>query len=451
MAGERSNVRPCEQYPRPADPIGSAVDRLSGDRIRTALVDDSRIHLAPRDAVGLATIGGNMEQLARFSRLMTFDKRGMGLSDRNLGAGALEDRMDDIRVVLDACDVERTAILGISEGGPLADVFRAATYPERVTHLMVYGSYTEGSGTERSHRPVVRVDQRRMGHRDDGGPVHQRVRRACSRSGRPLRAVLGDPDQRRPRRCASTPTSTSARCSAQYQSTDTGACTTNTIRRSNVQELAAELAGGIRGCPRPWSCPATSTAVGTPLATTSLVGHIERFVTGRTAQPAGRPCRSGAGHRAVQRHRRLRTAWPTRLGDRQLAERARRPRSHRSADELERHRGREVNTTGDGLITTFDRAPVGRSAAGQAIVDAARRALDLKAQRRSPRRAERRDDDLAGVAVHIAVRVVAMAQPDEVLVTRTVKDLVAGSGLEFSRVGNTLKGVPGEWELLAAR
>ena len=73
--------------------------------------------------------GGLIDRLARFSRLIVFDKRGMGLSDRNLGAGALEDRMDDIRAVLDACDVERAALVGISEGGPLAILF-AATYPD---------------------------------------------------------------------------------------------------------------------------------------------------------------------------------------------------------------------------------------------------------------------------------------------------------------------------------
>jgi pimeloyl-ACP methyl ester carboxylesterase len=72
--------------------------------------------------------GGFMERLARFSRLIVFDKRGMGLSDRNLGAGPLEDRMDDIRAVLDACEVERAAVIGISEGGPLSILF-SATHP----------------------------------------------------------------------------------------------------------------------------------------------------------------------------------------------------------------------------------------------------------------------------------------------------------------------------------
>ena len=101
----------------------------------------------------LPVFGGLVERVARFSRLIIFDKRGTGLSDRNLGAGPLEDRMDDIRAVLDACRVERAAIVGISEGGPLAILF-SATYPERVSQLVLYGSYAWGGG------PTTQLDTR---------------------------------------------------------------------------------------------------------------------------------------------------------------------------------------------------------------------------------------------------------------------------------------------------
>ena len=87
---------------------------------------------------------GFIERVERFARFITFDKRGTGLSDRSLGVGTLEDRMDDIRAVYDVCRLDRAVLIGVSEGGPLSILF-AATYPERVSHLVIYGSYTHGS------------------------------------------------------------------------------------------------------------------------------------------------------------------------------------------------------------------------------------------------------------------------------------------------------------------
>jgi pimeloyl-ACP methyl ester carboxylesterase len=87
---------------------------------------------------------GFIERMERFARLITFDKRGTGLSDRSLGVETLEDRMDDIRAVYDACDLDRASIVAVSEGGPLAILF-AATWPERVSHLALYGTYAHSS------------------------------------------------------------------------------------------------------------------------------------------------------------------------------------------------------------------------------------------------------------------------------------------------------------------
>ena len=84
---------------------------------------------------------GFLEAMERFARLITFDKRGTGLSDRSLGVGTLEDRMDDIRAVYDACGLDRAAVVAVSEGGPLAMLF-AASFPDRVSHLVIYSSYT---------------------------------------------------------------------------------------------------------------------------------------------------------------------------------------------------------------------------------------------------------------------------------------------------------------------
>lgn len=118
-------------------------------------------------------------------------------------------------------------------------------------------------------------------------------------------------------------------------------------------------------------------------------------------------------------------------------------------DELRRFRGHEVNTTGDGFVASFDGAARALRAA-QAIRDATHRlGIDLRVGVHTGE-CEVRGDDLAGLAVHIAARVSALADPGEVLVSRTVKDLVAGSGIEFRGRGeHELKGVPGSWELFA--
>jgi class 3 adenylate cyclase len=118
--------------------------------------------------------------------------------------------------------------------------------------------------------------------------------------------------------------------------------------------------------------------------------------------------------------------------------------------ELDRYRGREVNTTGDGFVATFD-GPGRAIRCGHAIIEASRPlGLSLRVGVHTGE-CETRGDDLAGVAVHIGARVAALALPHEVLVTRTVRDLVSGSGLEFTPRGeHTLKGVSGVWELLAA-
>jgi class 3 adenylate cyclase len=179
----------------------------------------------------------------------------------------------------------------------------------------------------------------------------------------------------------------------------------------------------------------------------TLVGHIEEFITGHIAAPDTDPDRVLATvlfSDIVDS-----TALANRLGDRQwralLDEHDRIVRR-----ELGHHRGREVNTTGDGFVATFD-GPGRAIRCGHAIIEACQ-PIGMKIRVGiHTGECERRGNDLAGVAVHIGARVAAFAQPDEVLVTRTVKDLVAGSGLQFTPRGeHALKGVPGEWELLTA-
>jgi pimeloyl-ACP methyl ester carboxylesterase len=257
--------------------------------------------------------GGFMERLARFSRLIVFDKRGMGLSDRNLGAGPLEDRMDDIRAVLDACEVERAAVIGISEGGPLSILF-SATYPGRVSHLVLYASFARGGG------PGERVDRlcESIGNRWGQGMMADAFVRGCDERAREL---IG-----RFERYACTPASAveKMRLDAAIDVRPAlGAVRAPTLILHNQHDPAVNVRGGrelATGIPKATliELPGDFHAHWDATRYDTFVGHIEEFITGHIASP-GQRCRSRARHRVVQRHRGLhrsgRPAWRSTLAD----------------------------------------------------------------------------------------------------------------------------------------
>ena len=390
----------------------------------------------------LPVFGGLMERLSRFCRLIVFDKRGTGLSDRNLGVGALEDRMDDIRAVLDACEVERAALVGVSEGGPLSILF-SATYPERVTQLVLYGSYAWGGG------PGSRLDAlcEAIGSGWGTGVMADAFVEGCDER---AREQMG-----RFERFSCTPTAAVEKMRLDW-GIDVrpvlGAVRAPTLVIHNEHDPAVnvrgarQLAAGIPGATLV-ELPGDFHAHWDPNHYDPMIGPLEEFVTGHVASPASdvdRVLATVLFSDIVDS-----TGLASELGDQRwralLDEHDRAVRI-----ELDRYRGREVNTTGDGFVATFD-GPGRAIRCGRAIIEASRPlGMRLRVGVHTGE-CERRDDDLAGVAVHIGARVAALAMPDEVLVTRTVRDLVSGSGLEFTPRGeHALRGVPGTWELLAA-
>jgi pimeloyl-ACP methyl ester carboxylesterase len=382
-----------------------------------------------------------LQRLASFSRLILFDKRGTGLSDRVAEQPTLEQRMDDVRAVMDVIGSARATLLGVSEGGPLSTVF-AATYPERTDALILYGSFSAFS----SWVPTPeQLNQLLTGLEATWGTGGSLPRFAPS--------VADDPQfqqwwARRERQGAS-PGALIAlmRMNSQIDIEDVLPAVrvpTLILHRTDDRVITVtagrELADRIPGAKYvelpgddhlPW--------VGDPDA---LLDEIEEFLTG--ARPAIEPDRVlatvlftdivGSTERLAQVGDRR---WRELLGAHHAVVRR----------ELERFRGREVNTAGDGFLATFD-GPARAVRCAGAIRDAVRSVgLEVRAGVHTGE-IELMGDDVGGIAVHIGARVAAGAGPGEILVSSTVKDLVAGSGLVFEdRGAHALKGVPGEWRL----
>ena len=388
-----------------------------------------------------------------FARMITFDKRGTGLSERTLGFGSTEDRMDDIRAVMDAAGCDRAALVGISEGGPLTIVF-AATYPERVSALVPWGTFAR----------IQRAPDYPLGI--DPSIVEPFIDGVVSRwgSGTAIRFFVAnmptDPDTSaflaRYERASATPNLVREilrrNCEMDVRSAlpAVNAPTLVVHRRGDYVvpfECGEFLAREIRdarllGLPGDWHLNGSNGGE------QDALDAIEEFLTGRRQEPP------------VPVDRVLKTVLFTDIVDstaRAAAEGDR--RWHDLLDrhdatirrELDRYRGDEVKTMGDGFLAAFD-GPGRAINCAQAI---ATRSHDLGLEVRAgvhSGECELRGDDLAGIAVHIGARVASLAEPGEVLVTSTVRDLVNGSDIDFvDRGRHALKGVPGEWRVLAVR
>jgi class 3 adenylate cyclase len=390
-----------------------------------------------------------LRRLGSFSRFTLLDKRGTGLSDRGVPLPTLEERMDDIRAVLDDVGIETAALLGVSEGGPAALLF-AATYPERVRAIVLYGTYAR----------VVKASDYPLGIEAAELLEFARGLEESWGTGIALNvfapSVGDDPRFRewwgRYQRLAASPADARtviesvASIDVRHVLPTVTASTLVLHRRGDrlfpvdgARYLAEHLPRA-----RFVELPGADHLFWTGNQD-EVLEEIEEFLTGARANLD--PDRvlatilftdiAGATQRAAE------------LGDREW---------RRLLDahdvlvrrELERFRGREVNTTGDGFVAAFD-GPVRAIRCGREIIAAARSlGLDVRAGLHTGE-CELRGDDLGGVAVHVAARVAAAAQPGEVLVSRTVTDLLAGSGIEFDDRGEReLKGVPGSWRLFAA-
>ena len=392
-------------------------------------------------------------RLASFCRLIKFDKRGTGLSDRVAGTTTLEERMDDVRAVMDAAGSERAALVGVSEGGPMSILF-AATYPDRTSALILNGSMVKALGDEEIYwRPqaseeqvVEYLDQIRY---DDDAILEQfalmapsaanderandwflRLQRSGASPGavRALAEMNAQIDVRSVLPSIRVPTLVVQVSGDRITTVEDGRYLSKHISGAKYVELPGED---------------HMTAFGDMEA---VVGAIEEFLTG--VRPAPDPDRVlatvlftdivGSTKRAAE------------LGDRRWRE-VLDEHDQLVRNELARFRGKEIDTAGDGFLATFDGPARGIRCAMTLASDVGTLGLSIRAGLHTGE-VELRNEDVGGIAVHIGARVAEEAGPGEVLVSRTVKDLVGGSGIQFEDRGvHALKGVPEQWQLFAVK
>jgi len=388
-----------------------------------------------------------LKRLASFSRLILLDRRGMGLSDRAHDLPTLEQRMDDVRAVMDAAGSKRAALVGLSEGGPMCMMF-AATYPERTAALVLYGTFARmvrtndypiGLPSELLETLLDQIEQNwgngsisadhfgpGLAHDDAFRQAWARFERLAVSPGgmKTLIRMVYDTDARHTLPVIRVPTLVLHRKD-------------DRVTRVAGARYIAERIQGVKyveldGADHfPW--------VGD---TETILEEIQEFVTGSRRGPE--PDRVlatvmftdivGATERAVE------------LGDRRWRELIDRHHAEIRA-ELAHFRGREIDTAGDGFFAVFD-GPARAVRCAQAIVRELRRlGLDVRVGLHTGE-CEIHGEKLSGIAVHTGARIAAVAGAGQVLVSSTVKDLVAGSGIRFEdeRVRH-LKGIPGEWRL----
>jgi pimeloyl-ACP methyl ester carboxylesterase len=387
-----------------------------------------------------------LERLASFSRLIRFDKRGTGLSDRPGGLPDLETRMDDVRAVMDAVGSERAALFGYSEGGPMCCLF-AATYPDRTTALALYGTYAKRAdpdddypwaATEEHRRAYADQVEREWGFESDLGTMAPnadaaltawwRARARASASPGAARALLlmnSLIDVRHVLPTIRVPTLVLHRSGDRDSQLEEGRYIANHIPGARFVELAGE--DHI-----PW------------IDADQVVDEVEEFLTGVRRGPEHDRVLAtvlltdivGSSERAAE------------LGDRRWRELL---EAHHAVvrSELARWRGQEVDTAGDGFFAIFD-GPARAIRCACAVRDGLHAlGLEIRAGLHTGE-CEVIGGKVGGIAVHTGARVAAQAAPGEVLVSGTVRDLIAGSGIELEDRGvRALKGIPGEWQLLA--
>lgn len=392
------------------------------------------------------SIAAFIDRLCSFSRLISFDRRGSGLSDPWDGMAALEDQMDDVLAVMHAAGSERAALMGSLEGGPLAMLF-AATYPERVGALILYATFARGTRAE-GYGFAYSEAERAVKF---GALVDQWGNGATPASLAPSRA--SDPEFLewcgRMERYAASPGVIGKIFDAVGQ-TDVRdvlpsiRVPTLVMHRRDDSMLDVEhsryLARHIPGA-RLVELEGSDSlfSVGDSEA---ILGEIEEFLTGtRQLREPDRVLATvlftdicGSTERAAEMGD---SAWRSLLGRHDELVRG----------EVARHRGRAIKSTGDGVLATFD-GPARAIGAARSIEEAVRQlGIEIRAGLHTGE-CEIIGDDVGGLAVHIGARVLDKAGPGEVLVSSTVKDLVVGSNIQFRERGaHELRGVPGEWRL----
>ena len=390
-----------------------------------------------------------LERLGSFARLICFDKRGTGLSDRGVGLPDFETRMDDVRAVMDAAGSESAALFGYSEGGPMSVLF-SATYPERTRALVLYGTYAKRCDPDESYpwaptreeRARIaaelertwgeNVDMRTMAPNADSALAawfQRRGRAGLSPAGaRDLILMNSDADVRELLASVGCPTLVVHRTGDLDVRVEEGRYLAEHIRHARFVELAGDD---------------HFVAVDAD----QILDEVEEFLTGtRPAPPSDRMLTTILFTDLVGSTERVEdlgdARWTALLDEHHAAVRR----------ELDRFDGEEIDTAGDGFLAAFD-GPA-RSIRCALEIRRALRALelDVRAGIHTGEVERRAGDKPRGIAVHVAARIASLAGPGEVLVSSTTHDLVAGSGLVFEDHGeHDLKGIEGRRKVFAAR
>jgi pimeloyl-ACP methyl ester carboxylesterase len=393
-----------------------------------------------------------LNRIASFSRLITFDKRGVGLSDRVPvdRLPTIEQRMDDVRAVLDAVGSKRAFIVGHSEGSVMSALF-AATYPDRVSGLILYGGYAARkpqpdypwAPTPEERQTFFDDIQRSWGEGFDIGVLAPSIaddREYCDSLNRYFRSSASpaaalalarmntDADIRDVLSSISVPTLVI------HRSGDLDA------HVGGARYMATKIPGArlveLDGADHlPWTGNSHE-----------VLDEIESFVTGtRTVSPSDRMLATVLFTDIVDS-----TRLAAELGD-EAWQRLLARHDTLVRDEIGRFRGTVVKSTGDGFLATFD----GPARAIHCAVEITRKTSSIGIQSRGGLHAGEivvRGGDIGGIAVHLAARVIGKARDGRVAVSRTVKDLVAGSRIEFTDLGtHELAGIPGDWQIFEVR
>ena len=395
------------------------------------------------------TVARFMRRLASFARVVVFDKRGQGLSDRPGRPPTLEESMGDVHAVLEAEGIEQAAVLGVSEGGPMSMLF-AATYPDKVSSLVLYGTFARMVETPDFPHGMTNQQLDRWGEmvqRDWGGPVGIELWAPSAAGDREFEAWWA-----KLLRLGTSPQG-AIDLMELYREIDVRGILSSidvptlVLHRTHDRMIplaqARYLAERIPGA-RLVELPGADH-VGWVGDQDALLDEIEEFLVG--SRRAHEPERALATVLFTDIVGSTETAAG--LGDRRWRDLL----EHHDRivrRQLSVHRGREVKTTGDGFLATFD-GPARAIRCAVAVRDELA-AIDVRIRTGiHTGEVELIKDDVGGMAVNIGARIEALAEPGEILVSSTVRELVVGSELEFDERGtHTLKGAPGDWRLFAA-
>jgi pimeloyl-ACP methyl ester carboxylesterase/DNA-binding winged helix-turn-helix (wHTH) protein len=443
-------------------------DEVSRDAPPVRYAKSGDIHIAyrvygtgPRDIVMIPgtlahlevywTIPSHQQLLKRlnaFARVIIFDKRGQGLSDRVVAEQTLEERIDDVRAVMDAAGSRNATIYGWSEGGPMSIMF-AATHPERATALILYGTFASVKDKpwavprEENEKTLADIEKHwgegimlavnAPSATEDPAMVEwcRKLERASASPGSIVDLLRAnyEIDVRHILPSVKVPTL------VMHRSGD------GTVPIASGRYLAEHIPGAIYS-----EIPGNDHFVTDAQTADFIADKIERLVTGTLRRPEpDRLLATVMFTHIVDSIERAVT-----MGEQRWSELLRRFYDVLRS-ELATFRGQEIRTVSDGLLATFD----GPARAIRCACSVRDKVTQLGLHVRTGLHTGECDlsgDDLHGIAVDIAARVASMATKDQVMMSSTVKDLVAGSNLQFADRGtHILKGIPGEWRLFEAR